>query len=82
MVLTDRMASLHEPIVANQIAPNGAYVQFATHYGSRPNLCERPAVCSPRLSGYNSTDSPSPKTWISARSHHCSSCSGLAMKPS
>ncbi len=60
VVLTDRMASLRGPIVANQVVPNGAYVRFATHYGFRPDWCEAEDPQSKgiveHLAGYAQTD--------------------------
>lgn len=60
VVLTDRMASLRGPIVANQVVPNGAYVRFATHYGFRPDWCEAGDPQSKgiveHLAGYAQTD--------------------------
>lgn len=40
VVLSDRMAGIRGPIVANQVVPSPGYVRFATHYGFRPDWCE------------------------------------------
>lgn len=40
VVLSDRMAGIRGPIVANQVVPSPDYVRFATHYGFRPDWCE------------------------------------------
>jgi len=40
VVLTDRMACLKAGIVANVVVPHPEYVQFATHYGFRPDFGE------------------------------------------
>lgn len=39
-VLTDRMACLKAGIVANVVVPHPEYVQFATHFGFKPDFCE------------------------------------------
>ncbi len=40
VVLTDRMGCLKAGTVANVVVPHPEYVQFATHYGCRPDFCE------------------------------------------
>jgi len=40
VVLSDRMAGIRGPIVANQVVASADYVRFATHYGFRPDWCE------------------------------------------
>ena len=40
MVLSDRMACLKAGVVANVVVPHPDYVQFAAHYGFRPDFCE------------------------------------------
>ncbi len=40
VVLSDRMACLKAGIVANVVVPHPDYVQFAVHYGCRPDFCE------------------------------------------
>ena len=40
VVLSDRMAGIRGPIIANQVVPSPDYVRFATHYGFRPDWCE------------------------------------------
>lgn len=40
VVLTDRMACLKAGIVANVVVPHPEYVQFAAHYGCKPDFCE------------------------------------------
>jgi transposase len=39
-VLADRMGCLKGGVVANVVVPTGQYVQFAAHYGFRPDFCE------------------------------------------
>jgi len=40
VVLSDRMGCLKAGVVANVVVPHPEYVQFATHYGFRPDFCE------------------------------------------
>ncbi len=40
VVLSDRMGCLKAGVVANVVVPHPEYVQFATHYGCRPDFCE------------------------------------------
>jgi transposase len=40
VVLTDRMGCLKAGVVANAVVPHPEYVQFAAHYGFRPDFCE------------------------------------------
>ena len=39
--LTDRRGCLKGDTVAGLVVPTPAYVRFATHYGFRPDFCER-----------------------------------------
>jgi transposase len=39
-VLADRMGCLKGGVVANVVVPTPEYVQFAAHYGFRPDFCE------------------------------------------
>jgi transposase len=41
VVLADRMACLKSGIVANVVVPHPEYVRFASHFGFRPDFCER-----------------------------------------
>lgn len=40
VVLSDRIACLRGPIVADRVVAHPNYVRFATHYGFRPDWCE------------------------------------------
>jgi transposase len=40
VVLSDRIACLRGPIVADRVVAHPGYVRFATHYGFRPDWCE------------------------------------------
>jgi transposase len=60
VVLSDRMACLKAGTVANVVVPHPEYVQFALHYGCRPDFCEAADPESKgvveHLAGYVQTD--------------------------
>lgn len=60
VVLTDRIACLRGPIVADRVVAHPNYVRFATHHGFRPDWCESADPQSKgvveNLVGYATTD--------------------------
>ena len=60
VVLTDRVACLRGPIVADRVVAHPNYVRFATHHGFRPDWCEAADPQSKgvveNLVGYATTD--------------------------